>query len=305
MTKVTDNTTTEGTELATTAFSQKELRHELKQTVDLIGDILEKTQADNLRAFWEVGRLIIEARDNPEEYLTDEQIAAHIDAEAIIVSVFAPVYTAEQLRNAVNIFEAYPSERELKRLLSLRCPSRPRWRLTASHAQLLAQIPDDSQRAAIEVRCVEEAYNARALSLELRELRGKKPSVSGRRHEAPRGIKQQLADLLQHQRRFIARSEELWLNEECDNIYDELANMPPNKITETILGYFEELKANFERMATLLGEHGSMCKKIQTRVFDKLGEPEADESPEDDDAEESSGAAAETFSKFSRITRNR
>ena len=306
MTKTEETATTE---LATATFSHKELREELKHKVDMIGSILEKTQEDNLRAFWEVGRLITEARDNPEEYLTEEQVAAHIDAEAIIVSIFAPVYTAEQLRSAVNIFEAYPSDRELKRLLSLRCPSRPRWRITASHAQLLAQIPDDSQRAAVEVRCVEEAYNARALSLELRELRGKKKEVgtAGRPHEAPRGVKNQLADLLQHQRRFIARSEELWLNEESDNIYDELANLPPNKINETIRGYFEELKANFERMAALLGDHGSMCKKIQTRVFDKLDAAEESTSAGDetDDEKDSDMETPKTFSKSSRFTRHR
>lgn len=304
------------TKLDNPTLSHKELREELRAHVESIGVILERTQADNLRALWDVGRLIVEARDNPETYLTDEQIAAHIDAEAVIVSIFAPVYTAEQLRGAVNIFEAYPSERELKRLISLRCPARPRWRITASHAQLLAQIPDDSQRAAVEVRCVEEAYNARALALELRELRGKKAESSpGRPHESPKGIKNQLADLLQHQRRFITRSENLWLNEESDNIYDELANTSPSKITETICNYFEELEANFERLAELLDDHRAMCRKMRTRVFDKLDDAAEAETDSADDSideevleeiiDEGGNITPDTFSKSSRLTRRR
>lgn len=291
-------TETEVAEVVDGGLAHKEMRPGMKKAVDKISKILEKAQEDNLCAFWNIGRLIVEVRDNPEEHLTDEQIASHVDGEAVILSIFAPVYTAEQLRGAVNIFEAYPSESELERLLALRCPSRPRWRITATHAQLLAQIPDDSQRAAVEERCVEEAYNARTLSVELRELRGRKRSAgAGRPHEAPKGLKNQLEDLRQLQRRFIHRSENLWLNEESDNIYDELANTPPSKLTETLRGYFEEIQKNFDRLDELVADHRAMCRKFRETVLDKL--EAADESDDESDAEE-----VETFSKASRMTKN-
>lgn len=285
-------------------LAHKELRTEMKKVIDRIGSILEKAQSDNLCAFWNIGQLIVEARDNPEKYLTDEQSAAHIDAEAIIVSIFAPVYTAEQLRGAISIFEAYPSESELGRLLDLRCPTRPRWRITASHAQLLAQIPDDSQRAAVEERCAESAYNARLLAAELRELRGRKRVAgAGRPHEAPKGLKGQLTDLLQHQKRFITRSENLWLNEDSDNIYDELANTSPTKITETIRGYFEEIERNFDRLDDLISDHRAMCRKIRERVFSEEAEATETEETEEAETESADDSHAETFSKASRFTK--
>lgn len=276
-------------------LAHRELREDMKKVIDRIGSILEKAQTDNLCAFWNIGRLVVEARDNPEKYLTDEQIAAHVDVEALVVSVFGPVYTTEQIRGSISIFEAYPSESELERLLSLRCPSRPQWRITASHAQLLAQIPDDSQRAAVEERCAESAYNARLLAAELKELRGRKRNVgAGRPHEAPKGLKNQLADLIAHQKRFIARSENLWLNEESDNIYDELANTSPTKLTEAVRGHFEEIAANFDRLDDLIADHRAMCRKIRERLF-----AEEEEADSDDVA----GADAETFSKTSRFTK--
>lgn len=281
-------------------LAHKELRGEMKKVVDRIGSILEKAQKDNLCAFWNIGQLIVEARDNPEKYLTDEQLAAHIDGEAVIISIFAPVYTAEQLRGAVTIFEAYPSESELQRLLDLRCPSRPRWRITASHAQLLAQISDDTQRAAVEEKCAEEAYNARLLAAELREMRGRKREAgAGRPHEAPKGIKNQLQDLLQHQRRFITRSEDLWLNEACDNLYDDVANASPAKLTE-IRNQFDAVMANFDRLDDLIADHRAMCRKLKDGVFSKLEEAE---DMEENDEPEAEHDAPQTFSRASKLTK--
>lgn len=253
----------------------------LQRVVAQIDKLFGDAQITNIRAFWNIGRLISEVQGDPDKYLTEEQQTAHVDGEALIMSIFAPVYSAEQLRNSVMFFERYPSEGEIGRLLSMRCPERPRWRLTTTHVQLLAQIPDDSQRAAIEEKCAEEAYTAKALAHELQEIRGKKRPGAGRTHEAPKGLKQQVADLLQHQRRFLGRSDQLWLNEESDNIYDDIANASPTKLDETVRGYFKEIEDNFERLAEIIDDHRAMCRKIRAEVFDKLEEEDTDDSDTD------------------------
>lgn len=255
----------------------------LQKVVTKIDRLFAEAQATNIQTFWHIGRLISEVRDNPDKYLTEEQRSAHVAGEALLVSVFAPVYSVDQLRGSVTFFERYPSEGQLSRLLELRCPERPRWRLTASHVQLLAQIPDDDQRAAVEERCVEEAYTARALAQELQELRGKKRPGAGRTHEAPKGLKQQIADLLNHQRRFITRSEHLWLNEESDNIYDDIANAPPLKLDETVRGYLDEIEQNFLKMGEIVDSHRMMLRKIREEI---LSRPEPGDAPEEDAADD-------------------
>lgn len=264
---------------------QKDLTPAMKKIINEIDKLFAEIQIASMQAIWDVGRLITEVRDDPDKYLTKEQQSAHVDGEAVIMSVFAPIYTAEQLRSAVNMFERYPSDGELKRLLAMRCPERPRWRLTTSHVQLLSQIPDDTQRAKIEEKCAEEAYTARALAHELHEIRGKKKGNAGRPHEAPKGLKQQIQDLLAHQRRFIVRSENLWLNEESDNIYDDIANTSPTKLDETICGYFREIEENFSKLSDQISDHVAMCRKIRETVFDKL---EAEQENEEDDKEKKS-----------------
>lgn len=282
-------------------LSHYELSKEMQHVIKRIGNILEKTQAENLRALWLIGSIIVGVRDNPEKYLTAEQAAAHIDGEAVIASVFSAAYSPEHLRGAVLIFEAYPSTSEIDRLLTLRCPARPMWRISATHAQLLAQIPDDDQRAAVENRCAAEAYSTRSLAIELKELRGSKRAAgAGRPHEVPKGLKNQLLDLIQHQRRFISRSERLWLNEDSDNIYDEIANTPPGKFTDTILEYFQEISDNFLLLQEAVDNHRAMCRKLQTEIFDKLARPEAG----DDDTEDAgSFSPARTFSKIAGRTK--
>lgn len=248
----------------------------LQDVVSEIENLFSDIQIASLTAFWQVGRLITEVRDDPDRYLTAEQRTAHVDGASLIISIFAPVYTAEQLRGAVNFFEKYPSEGEITRLLALRCPDRPRWRITTSHVQLLSQIADDGQRQAIESKCAEEAFTARTLATELQEMRGKQKN-SGRTHQAPKGLKQQIYDLLQHQRRFIARSEALWLCEKSDNIYDDIANASPTKLDETTRGYFKEVIENFSKLSDIVADHVAMCNKVQEELSSREDDSEDDE----------------------------
>lgn len=253
----------------------------LQAVVAEIEQIFGDIQIASLTSFWRVGRIITDVKNKPEVYLTPEQQSAHIDGAALLFNIFAPIYTVEQLRGAVSFFEKYPSEGEIARLLSLRCPDRPRWRMTVSHVQLLAQVPDDDQRAVLEDKCAESAYTARNLALELQELRGKQRN-SGRAHRAPKGLKQQLLDLLQYQRRFMARSEKLWLAEDSDNIYDDIANTPPEKFDAATLAYFAEIRENFDAMSDMVASHRDYCIRVQEEVIAKLD----DVVEEDEDADD-------------------
>lgn len=260
------------------------LTDELQGVVSEIDQIFGDVQVASLTAFWRVGRIITEVKNNPEIYLTQEQRNSSVDGASLLFSIFAPVYSADQLRSAVSFYEKYPTESEITRLLGLRCPERPRWRMTVSHVQLLTQVSDEQQRGVLEEKCAEEAYTARNLALELQEIRGKQKN-SGRTHQAPKGLKQQLQDLLQHQRRFIARSEKLWLAEDQNNVYDDIANAPPEKMDTTLCSYFAELRENFDRMSDLVSDHVAMCRKVQEEVIDQL---DAEEATEEDEEEVSS-----------------
>lgn len=269
---------------ATVLPEQPELTPRLAEVVAEIGQLLDDVQTASVTAYWNIGRLITEVSKNPDDYLTAAQKAAHIDPGALIISIYSHVYSQEQLRGAASFFDKYPTSRQLQRLLTLRCPDRPQWRLTASHVQVLAQIADDDQRAVIEERCVEEAYTARALAQEVQELRGKRPG-GGRKHQAPKGLKQQVHDLLQYQRKFIGRSEALWLNEDEDTLYDALINSSPSKRDETVLGYFQEVVENFTRLSDIVGDHIAMCNRVLERL-------QADEQSEEGESDESVSQAA-------------
>lgn len=259
-----------------TRLNEHNLTAELRDVVTEIDQIFGDVQVASLTAFWRVGKLITDVKNAPETYLTEEQQAAQIDGASLIISIFAPVYTADQLRGAVNFYERYPSEQEITRLLSLRCPERPRWRMTVSHVQLLSQVADEDQRTTLEEKCAEEALTARNLAVELQEIRGKRKN-SGRTHQAPKGLKQQLLDLINHQRRFIARSEKLWLAENTDNIYDDIANAAPERLDEIIVGLFAELRQNFDTMSDMVADHIAMCNKVNTDVIERLDTAEEEE----------------------------
>lgn len=272
------------------ADEQLELTPALQDVVSEIGTLLDDVQTASVTAYWNIGRLITEVDGDPDKYLTAEQKSKHVSAGSLVISIFSQVYSTDQLRGAVAFFDKYPSERQLSRLLQMRCPDRPRWRLTASHVQVLSQVADDDQRTALEEKCAEEAYTARALANELQELRGKRPG-GGRKHQAPKGLKQQVHDLLQYQRKFIGRSESLWLNEDDDTLYDALINAAPSKRDETVLGYFQEVVENFTRLSDIVGDHIAMCNKVLEHL---QVENEGEEQETNEEAEEDVSAAAKS-----------
>lgn len=256
----------------------------LRDVIDEIDQIFGDVQVAGLTSFWRIGKIIYDVRVNPEEYLTEEQQASQIDGASLIMAIFAPIYSADQLRNAVNFYEKYPSMADVNELLSLRCPDRPRWRMTISHAQMLAQVPDDDQRAILTEKCAEEAYTARNLASELQEIRGNLRPGAGRHHSAPKGLKQQMQDLLQNQRRFITRSEKLWLAEDSENFYDVVANTPPEKIDLNMRNLLAEIAENFTRMSDLVADHNVMCTRVREQLLaqENAAEDAADAEADDD-----------------------
>lgn len=277
------------------------LTPKMQNVVKKIDDLFGDAQVASVTAFWRIGREISLVAANPEEYLTDEQQAAQVDPTALLISLFASVYSAEQLRAAESFFDKYPSESELRRLLELRCPERPSWRLTTSHVQLLTQIADDEQRAAIEEKCADEALTAKHLATELQELRGGKRSNGGRGHQAPKGIKNQLHDLLQHFRRIIGRSESLWLGDE--NIYDDFVNTSPTKREGVAQEYWAELGEVLTKLSDCVGDHIAMYNKA-AEAIQGSAEEAAEEADSDLAADaRRAAAAAAAARRNSRLTR--
>jgi len=285
---------------------QPELAPKLADVVNEIGRLLDDLQTASVTAYWNIGRLITEVRQSPDDYLTAEQKAAHVDPGSLVISIYSQAYSTDQLRGAEAFFDKYPSASQLRRLLGMRCPDRPQWRLTASHVQVLSQVADDDQRTVLEEKCAEEAFTARALAQEVQELRGKRPG-GGRKHQAPKGLKQQVHDLLQYQRKFIGRSEALWLNEDEDTLYDAIMNASPTKRDETVLGYFQEVVENFTRLSDIVGDHIAMCNKVLEHLQSEQDGEEVDEEEADEDisqaAKSAAAAAAAAGRKTKKMTR--
>lgn len=247
-------------------FSGK-LTSEMESVVLEIDNLLTDHQAAGMQTYWLVGKLITDVEQAPNVYLTPAQQSANIDAGNLLVHVFEQVYTADQLRTTQRFYQMYPERPDLQALLELRCPERPLWRMTVTHVQVLTTIPDPDQREALTNQCAAEAYTARALALEVQEIRGSKRPNAGRQHAAPKGLKQQVQDLLEAQKRFISRSEKLWL--EDDGVYDAIVNAPMQKRSAAIHNFLQEIRENFDKMQDLISTHIALCEKAQDAISEE------------------------------------
>lgn len=251
-----------------------EITSAMSHVVMEIDKLLAEHQAASLQTYWLVGKLIADVEHNPDTYLTESQRAANIDPGNLLMHMFEKIYTPEQLRMTQRFFEMYPDEQDLNNLINLRCPERPMWRLTVSHVQVLTTVPDSEQREALTAQCAEEAYTARALAVEVQEIRGPKNSNSGRHHQAPKGLKQQVQDVINFQRRFISRSEKLWL--EDAGVYDAVANAPSQKRSEALHNFLNEIQENFDKMRELIDSHTALCKKAQEAISNENDDVEVE-----------------------------
>ena len=258
-----------------------------------------------MTAFWRIGQHIRRVDEDPETYLLEEQRDAHVSASALLVSIFSSVYSAEQLRAAEAFYDKYPTDRELARLINMRCPERPSWRITPSHVQLLAQISDDEQRSAIEEKCAEEALTAKSLATELQEIRGGKKSTGGRKHQAPVGLKNQVYDLLQHLRKVNNRAEALWLSD--DNVFDALINAAPSRREGVVMDHFREVMEQLTVLSDNCGALIAMANKAAEALAEDSEKPEQEQEAEASEiaasARRAAAAAAASRRTAAKITR--
>lgn len=250
-----------------------DLNENLVNVINKIDQLITEQHAANIMALWRVGELIHEIDNNSEKYLKPDQQSQHVIPSMLLFRAFDNAYKPEQFEMARTLYETYSETRAIEELIQRRCPSRPGWRITASHVQLLLTVADPDQRRTLEERCAKEAYTTKALSVELSEIRGD-GKARERSPSAPKGLKQRIYDLLDHQRKFIARSEKLWLSD--NGLYDAIVNSPPEKITETMRGYIEEIAANFERLQELIQDHQALCQKANE--FMTKAQAEAEEN---------------------------
>jgi hypothetical protein len=273
-----------------------DLHANLQDAIMQVTELVTDQHAANIMAMWRIGKILTEIDNEPENYLTDEQQANHVSPSALLFTAFNKMYTADSFNMSRRLYENYPSQPAIEQLINRRCPARPTWRVTASHVQLLLTVQDPDQRKVIEDRCVTEAYTTKALAVELNEIRGD-DKKSSRGPTAPKGLKQRVYDLLEHQRKFIARSEKLWIAD--DGLYDKLMNTASGTITETIRAYMGEIVENFQKMQELIDTHQALCRKFE----DLHADPDTELDDDDDYATETSAGTVTTSDKKKGITR--
>lgn len=283
--------------------ARPEMNKALQAIVGEIDSLFSDAQEASVTAFWEIGRRISQVAQDPDTYLTDAQKAAHVDPTSVLIAQFTPTYSIEQLRAAETFYERYPSERALTRLLALRSPSNPTWRISTSHVNLLTQVADDDKRAALEEKCAEEGLTVKTLATELQEQKGGKTSNGGRPHKAPAGLKNQLHDFLQAMRRFVGRSESLWLGEE--NLYDAYVNASPTKREGVPAEHWAEIGELLTKLSDCVSDHIGMYNKALEALEPAEDGEEGEEEEDADltaDARRAAAAAAAARRK-SNITR--
>lgn len=236
-----------------------DMHENLQKVIASIDEMISEQHAANILTMWRVGELIYDLESDPDKYLTAAQKSQHVSPFALLSNFFSKTYAPDQFQMARVLYENYPSNEAISTLVYARCPSRPNWRITASHVQLLLTIPDKEQREVVAQRCVKEAYTTKALSVELSELRGPAKRAE-KKLTAPKGLKQRVYDLLDHQRKFIARSEKLWLAD--DGLYDTIMNSSPTQLNATIRGYLAEVDENFEKLQEAVQDHRNMIRRV-------------------------------------------
>lgn len=249
-----------------------DMHENLQKAINHIDEMITDQHAANILTMWRVGEIINDLETSPDKYLTDSQKSKHVNPLALLADFFRKTYSVDQFDMARILYENYPSQEAVSSLVNARCPSRPNWRLTASHVQLLLSIPDKEQREVVAERCVKEAYTTKALSVELTELRGAAKRAE-KKLTAPKGLKQRVYDLLEHQRKFIARSEKLWLAD--DGLYDTIMNSSPTQLNETIRGYLSEIDENFEKLQEAVQDHRNMIRRV-SEMLEKIDAEAAD-----------------------------
>lgn len=224
----------------------------LKRKFRRIEKMFTDTREANLKFYYALGRELIEARDNPEDY--ERNALGKLDRALATqkrtmrkARQFAELYTAPQLE-------------VLLQLVHVETGFRIHW----GHLSYLLGLNTERQRAEWAVRAVRYLWDPPALHAAIKRRFPDRGVGGGRPHKLPATTHLQIRQMMEVARNFVNKRR-LW-NSDDENVFANILNEAPDQLEEIDLENLEAAKEYINRIATEVLEMSIQLDACISRV---------------------------------------
>lgn len=237
----------------TAAISQ--MRTPLRRKFNQLERSMHDVRADNLRYYWRIGQICQDIKDNPDTYVgTDGTDGLKLVERALSTQ-------ARTLRKAASFAKLY-TEEQLNELIELK-NDETGYQLNWGHVSFLLTLPTSRQRQRFAGTAVNRMLDPPALHDEIKRVTERAPG-HGRRHEMPKTVPAQLAQILKLSKQWVDKNEQVW-NGTDESVFGNVMNMTIEDIDNQVLAQLQEIEEYMTQMAA--GANENIARVGRTREY--------------------------------------
>ena len=248
-----------------------QMNSKLKRKFTKIEKSVNDLRAENLRYYWNIGKICEEIRDNPDQYLgKDGTPGLKLIEQALSTQ-------ARTLRKAAMFARTYDEE-GLEWLIGLQ-HTETNFQLHWGHVSFLLTCKTDAQRERFAQMAVDKMLDPPALHEKIKKgtSRG---GGHGRKHEMPKTVPAQIRQIITICRQWVGKDEGVWNGDE-ESVFGNIMNLAPEEMDAEMVEQLEEISGLMATIQSSAGENigrADRAKEHLEATIQKRDEREAAEA---------------------------
>ncbi len=238
------------------AEALEQMNTQLRRKFTKIEKSVNDLRADNLRYYWQIGKICEEIRDNPAKYAGKDgtpglklvERALSTQARTLRkAAMFARTYTEEQLEELIGLYH-----------------SETNFQLHWGHVSFLLTVPTHEQRLKFAQEAIEQMLDPPALHERIKKKLNR-GSGHGRKHEMPKTVPAQIRQILTVCRQWVGKDEGVWNGEE-ESVFGNIMNLAPEEMTEEMVTQLDEIRELMQGITDRASENVERSNRAKEHV---------------------------------------
>lgn len=228
----------------------------LAMKFNLIERQVNDLRSENLRYYHKIGQLVLDIRQNPQDYVGRDGTAGMKLIEDALST------QSRLLRRTASFAELYTTA-DLNRLISM-VNDETQFRLHWGHVAFLLTVPDKEKREEFAMEAVQKMLDPDALHALIKKQTGRKGG-HGRGHTVPATVPAQVRQVRKTSKTWADKNESVWAGEKI-NVFNNVLNLPPEQMTPELLDDLKESRTLMERVSQAAADNVETLGRVIEHV---------------------------------------
>lgn len=242
---------------AALAAMSKSLRHVFERVENADVEIANAA----MEYYFNIGQQLNDVAENPNKYLTPEQIAKGVDAVGLLMQAFG---ASKDAKTRAMTFARLYDRRDMARLLDTKSKNFPEFKFQWAHIRHLISVDpknvDSKIRLDFENKTRDNGWTPNELADAVIQYYNGKRRSGGRPLSTPKTLTGQLSQVIEMSELFVRRHKEVW-NGEKHSIFVNIMNQPKASLGEDTAIRVISIRNRMQEVRKAAEEQLAMCER--------------------------------------------